>query len=381
MSALFLLLAIAVLASAQQQGLNLSAVIQADSDRIEVAPGVIFSAAVYSDMPPRQGLDNPNLIGLYSSTLGQFPVIYRGLWLKLTVFPGGFRRLEGVDFDPTGHLSKDAESGWEQLIEEEGGGFSLIFRAEKLGAHPLRFRVRHRDGRDRYSLLIFTASWTRGGTLPTAMEIMVQREPLSRPLGEAALPYLRGFIPATASRNDAGNNQQRVEVPAQSVSQTVSEPSQSTDITDPLREANAPEFVSPEEPVRFSSGELYVWQSALPASELSRQDQLTRQGHELVEETLRDGKVDSSVSIVHLDPKRWRTFAIVFEDQTRFTAVLRHSRSTSPMKIDVKRVGSNFRAVIYGSIANLNDSLMEITDSQGNLRTVTFTDRRPEGQE
>src|SRR3989344_4511714 len=261
---MLLLLGMAPLAHAQQ-GLSIGAMFQVDNDRIEVATGVSFTMAAYTHEPPVEGMDSSDLIGLFSSSVGQYPQMYRGLWLKVVVHPGGFKNLQGVDYDHSGHLARDAK-GWEQLSAEDGGGYSMNWRADSIGALPLRFRIRHRDGRDRFTLLIFTATWTRGGNLPVALEVMIQRGPSDDPLAESnkllaeskkllaeskklraeevnpsddtlaeskkllaeskklraeeALPYLRGFIPATA-RAEGQVTQQKVEVPVQTATQTL----------------------------------------------------------------------------------------------------------------------------------------------------------------
>lgn len=362
------LLAVSAPVAVAQQGLNLGAVMQIDNDRIEAAPGVSFGAAVFSARPPARGFDSPDLIGLFSSTLGQYPVIYRGLWLKLSVFPGGFRRLEGVDYDPTGQLGKDEKNGWVPLTPEEGGGYSISIQADRLGAVPLRFRVRHRDGRDRYSLLIFTVSWVRGGTLPTAMEIMVQREPHERLMGEEVLPYLRGFIPATATRSDAGVTQQRIDVPPQTVTQTAT-----------AGDHNAGTAVRTEEWKPSNSVLLHVWQSQLANSEISdRNSKLTLRGSELVAKAVNQGRQEPHIGTVILDPVRWQTAAVVLHDNRPFRAVFVVRGREVPLEVEGKE--GSYRAVLYGSVVNFRDAILNVTDAQGNLRTVTFTDR-PEGQE
>lgn len=378
--AAFLVVALTTLASTAnaQQGVNLGAVLQVDSDRIEAAPGVSFAAAVFTALPPRNGLDSPDLIGLFSSATGQYPVIYRGLWLKMTVFPGGFRRLEGVDFDPSGHLGV-GERGWEELLPEEGGGFSIALRAERLGAIPLRFRVRHRDGRDRYSLLIFTMSWTRGGSLPIALEIMVQKEPMiSGREPEEVFPFVRGFIPARAVASDAGTTQQRVELPGQSVTNTALDRSDSRVATS---EPTSPsDVLAPnDQPIEFNSVDLFVWQSPIEHVELAKDNALTARGREVLEKATQGGAVEPQISTIRLDPSLWRSGMIVLDDSAAFQAELLVRRMDRPIRLEVIRFEGRYRAVAHGTIAILRDSVLNITDSRGNLRTLIFTDR-PEGR-
>lgn len=379
--ALIIVLALCALApvAEAQQGLNLGAVLQFDKDRIEAAPGVSFGMAVYSAKPPRSGYDSTDLAGLFSSSLGQYPVVYRGLYAILKVFPGGFKNLEGVDFDPSGQLPIDAKEGWEPMAAEPGGGFSTIWKAERLGALPLRFRVRHRDGRDKFSLLIFTATWTRGGNLPTALEIMTQRPPADCPTGEAVLPYLRGFLPATATRNDAGTQSQQANVPAQTVTQTVTVPPTKSDKDEVREPDHRSEPTSPsDELTEYNSVDLFVWQSALAKTEIANRDCLTHAGDELVVRAIRQGKQSPKVTSLELDSCKWHTAAVVLEDTRRFTAELTLKDKT--VAVEVNCVGGKYRAVLYGSVTTLANGILNITDAQGNLRTVTFDDRPDNGQ-
>jgi len=211
-------------AHAQGGPFSLSAVIlSADQKRLEVAPGVTFAMGAFTSRPPSDGLECPHLAGLFSSSLGYFPFVVRGMHLKVIVNPAGFKSLQGVDFDPSGSAQIDAKDCWLPCQAEKAGGFSIVIRLDVVRPIQLRFRVRHRDGRDKFSLLIFTATWTKGGNLPAALEVMVQGAPIGFEslVGEQALPYLRGFVPPVARPEGQAAQTQQIVVPAQTATQTV----------------------------------------------------------------------------------------------------------------------------------------------------------------
>lgn len=209
-----------------QQGLNLGAVFQLDQKRIVPAVGVSFSMAAYTQCPPKQGIEDDGLAGLFTTSLGQYPILTQGTWAKICVFPSGIDNLEGVDFDPTGQARPNdgsKASSWKAMSQEYGGGYSIALQLNRLGAVPLRFRIRHRDGRDRFTLLIFTTTWTRGGDLPAALELMVQRRPKELDADaspEQLFPYMRGFLPATAQTQGQPQSQQ-INVPSQTATKTL----------------------------------------------------------------------------------------------------------------------------------------------------------------
>lgn len=373
---MLLLLGMAPLAHAQQ-GISIGAMLQVDNDRLEVATGVSFAMAAYTQQPPVEGLDSSDLIGLFTSSIGQYPVIYRGLWLKLIVYPGGFKNLQGVDFDDSGHLARDAK-GWEQLTAELGGGYSLVWRADRIGALPLRFRIRHRDGKDRFTLLIFTASWTRGGNLPVALEVMIQRRPTFDLRGEEALPYLRGFIPATA-RSDGQVTQQKVEVPSQTATQTLPKAVEPPKVKDKETKPSKPEKPKVESPKREDTREpeieyATVEVGAYQTSTLDKLDLLRERLLSLETQLLEDARrssLERSVTEIQLSPRRHQT-VLVMRDTRPFTAEVVLDSKTTALK--VTRVNGRYEAVTWGKSQSFIDKsvLLVITDDDGRTRTITF---------
>ena len=383
---MLLLLGMAPLAHAQQ-GLSIGAMFQVDNDRIEVATGVSFTMAAYTHEPPVEGMDSSDLIGLFSSSVGQYPQMYRGLWLKVVVHPGGFKNLQGVDYDHSGHLARDAK-GWEQLSAEDGGGYSMNWRADRIGALPLRFRIRHRDGRDRFTLLIFTATWTRGGNLPVALEVMIQRGPSDDPLAESnkllaeskkllaeskklraeeALPYLRGFIPATA-RAEGQVTQQKVEVPVQTATQTLPK------AEEPPKEKEKPIIPpaekAPEPEVEYATPKLGAFQTTAHDHLNLLGDRLSDLERRILEDA-RKSIIKQSETLLLLSSNREQV-VLVMSDDRPFTAEVVLNGKSSALK--VRRVNNRYEAVTWGKIQSFIDKsvLLVITDDDGQTRTITF---------
>lgn len=358
-----LLLTFAPLAQGQQ-GLGLGAVFQVDNDRLESAPGVTFSMAVYDSRPPVRGVDSRGLIGLFTSTIGQYPVIYRGLWLKVFVHPGGFKNLQGVDFDPTGHAQRDDKNGWEALESEEGGGFSYTIRADQIGALPMRFRVRHRDGRDRFTILIITLLWTRGGNLPTALEVMVQREPATDQRGEDLLQFLRGFMSATArAEGQQATQTQKIEVPAQIVSKTVTAP-----VTIPVKDNPPPVNTKPEISDLCSVTMGAYHNDGQPINP----DRKRWSGYErrILNEAI-SHTMPQSVGEVCLSHRRDEVL-FVLTDSKPFKAEVLVGDKAVPLTIE--KGDDGYRAVAWGPTKLFVEhaALLNVTDSAGRLRTISF---------
>lgn len=364
------LLGIAPLAQAQQS-MVLGGVISWDETRIEQAKGVDFGLIAYDN---RSGSES-DLIGFHDAVNGFYPVVPQGTWLEAIIDPTGFGRLEGVDYDTVGNLELNSRD-WTPCRARRQGGFGvMIDTSHKLGPISFRFRIRHRDGKDKLNLVIFTATWIRGGNLFTRFRVTVQKEPdeLRALRGEDRLPYLRGFIPATA-RAEGQVGQQKVEVPEQKVTQTLPKmtdpPKAELGKEDPPTGALQPN-IAQNPKIEYATVKIGAYQT----SEIGVLDLLKTRPTELERQLLQDARkssLEQAVTEVQLSNRRQQV-VFVLSDNRPFTAEFVINGKSTPM--EVRRVNGRYEAVTWGRINSLisNSVLIVVTDDDGRMRTVSFT--------
>lgn len=354
------LLGIAPLAQAQQ-GMVLGGVISWDQDRVEQAKGVDFGLIAYDS---RDGSES-DLIGFHDAVNGFYPVVPQGTWLEAIIDPTGFGRLEGVDYDTVGNLELNSRD-WTPCRARRQGGFGvMVDTSNKLGPISFRFRIRHRDGKDKLNLVIFTATWIRGGNLFTRFRVTVQKEPdeLRALRGEDRLPYLRGFIPATA-RAESQVSQQKVEVPAQTVTQKLPK------VTDPPTGDLQANIVQ-DPKVEYATVKIGAYQT----SEMGVLDLLKSRLSDVERQLLENARkniFDQTVSEVRLSNRRQQAVFVLSDDRP-FTAEFVINGKSTPM--EVRRVNGRYEAVTWGRINSLisNSVIIVVTDDDGRMRTVSFT--------
>lgn len=353
--------------------INLGGAISVDSDRVEAAIGVSFSMAAYTDKPPARGFDSPDLIGFYSTSTGQYPMLPQGTWVKICVFPNGFKNLQGVDYDPSGTLQRDAREGWEPMQVEEGGGYSVIIRIDRLSSYPIRFRMRHRDGRDRYTLLIFTATWVRGGNLPSYLEIMVQRWPIDRRhlRGEEMFPYLRGFYPATATAAGQMTTQEQT-IPGQTASATADPTQGNNGGQPPANNGNYPTLGPPSGGQGGGSQQQFapfgVAVSARHSDPVTAETVGQVTGFFPVPEP---GVGSSSTTTIPIDLNR-PSMVVRFESAQLFTVAIR-LRDGNVSQAKVERTATGYVCLVFGRTASFLEKGIELVVSQGQrTRTIRF---------
>jgi hypothetical protein len=193
-----------------------------DQKRLEVAPSVSFGLGIYNCRPPQYGFEGPGLIGLFSSSLGQYPAANKGMWIKAEVNPFGFTNLEGIDRTKVNNPELRRNEDWEPMVKEPSGSYTDSRCLDTVGVINWIYRLRHRDGRDRYTFLFITATWRRGDNLPAKLEMMVRPEIPNcvsmQP--KDILPYLNGFQPAYGPLQGGSTQTTNQTIPGQSVTAT-----------------------------------------------------------------------------------------------------------------------------------------------------------------
>lgn len=355
-----------------QQGMVLGGVISWDQDRIEQARGVDFALIAYDS---RSGSED-DLIGFHDAINGFYPVVPRGTWLEAIVDPTGFGRVEGADYDPIGNLDLKSKDWLPCSPYRHGGYVTMIDTGSLLGPISFRFRIRHRDGKDKLNLAIFTVSWIRGGNLFNRFRVTVQKEPeeLRTRRGEDRLPYLRGFIPAT-SRPDGQVSQQKVEVPATTVTQKLPKaldpPKDELAKADRLPLGDLQANVAHNSRIEYASVQIGAYQT----SERAVLDLLKDRPSALERQLLHDARqnvFEQSVSEVRLSSRREQV-AIVLGDNRPFTAdIVIKGQSKA---LEIRQVNGRFEAVTWGRIESFisRSVLIIVTDDDGRIRTVNFT--------
>ncbi|MDP2652278.1 MAG: hypothetical protein Q8O94_04020 [bacterium] len=354
-----------------QQSMVLGGVISWDETRIEQAKGVDFGLIAYDS---RNGSE-ADLIGFHDAVNGFYPVVPQCTWLEAIIDPTGFGRLEGVDYDTIGNLELNSRN-WTPCRARRQGGFGvMIDTSDKLGPISFRFRIRHRDGKDKLNLVIFTATWIRGGNLFTRFRVTVQKEPdeLRALRGEDRLPYLRGFIPATA-RAEGQVSQQKVEVPGQTVTQklpkAINPPKAELGKEDPPTgdlQAN----IVPDPKIEYATVKIGAYQT----SETGVMDLLRPRPSDPERKLLEDARTsvfEQSVTEVQLSNRRAQA-VLVMSDDRPFTAEYVVQGKSTPL--EVLRVNGRYEAVTWGKIDSFisKSILVVVTDSDGRTRTVNFT--------
>lgn len=360
------LLAFASLTQAQQ-GMVLGGVLSFDQDRVEQAKGVDFALIAYGNTTGRDA----DLIGFHDAVNGFYPVVPQGTWLKAIVDPTGFSRMEGVDYDPYGNLDLKSKD-WFPCEGTNSGGYGvMIDTSNLLGPISFRFRIRHRDGKDKLNFLIFTATWIRGGNLFTRFRVTIQKEPqeLRSLRGEDRLPYLRGFIPATARAEGQATQQQTI-IPAQTATQTV-KPDVQQKIELPVR----PNPQSEDQAEDYASPTVGSWQTTTNGDKLKFQlGSLSRTEKELVDAS-RSNPQPPAVTEIRLNQKWLQTFVTV-TDSRPFTATI--VLNGKEYELTTQRQGAEYVLVVWGTTKKFVGSILQIVDSQKRLRTISFVSEEGE---
>lgn len=255
----------------------------------------------------------------------------------------------------------------------------MIDTSNKLGPISFRFRIRHRDGKDKLNLVIFTATWIRGGNLFTRFRVTVQKEPdeLRTLRGEDRLPYLRGFIPATA-RSEGQVNQQKVEVPAQKVTQSLPLPevldkpmTEPTKTIPPIVELPTNPVPVPEPKIEFVTVKIGAYQTSATGALDFLKAGLSKLERKLLDDA-RQNIFEQVVSEIRLSSRREQVI-LVFGDSRPFSAEVVINGKSIPLV--VRRVNGRYEAVTWGKIESFisKSVLIVVVDDDGRVRTVSFT--------
>lgn len=354
-----------------QQGMVLGGMISWDQDRVEQAKGVDFAMVAYDRRSGRER----DLIGFHDAVNGFYPVVPQGTWLEAIVDPTGFGRLEGVDYDPKGNLDLKSKEWVPCEPYRQGGYATMIDTSDMLGPISFRFRIRHRDGRDRLNAVIFTVTWIRGGNLFTRFRVTVQKEPeeLRALRGEDRLPYLRGFIPATA-RAEGQNTQQKVEVPATAVTQTL--PKATNPPKTELAKVDPPTgdlqaSINGDSKIEYATVNIGAYQTSETSVLDLVKDHLSTLERQLLDDA-RKNVFDQNVSEVRLSNRR-KQVVFVLSDTRPFTAETVINGESRALVI--RRNNGRYEAVTWGHIDSFisKSIILVVTDDDGRMRTVSFT--------
>jgi hypothetical protein len=186
-------------------------------ERLKQGVSLSFNASAYDCL----GLGEENLGGSYSAVTGYYPQVPRGTVLDLRIIARGFKKIERVWIcvgeRAEGKDRKDEDAGyWDYQgyryrrcrPTEFPGEYSDLFYTERapLRPIPVQWLIEHRDDRDRYQVVIFTFTWTRGGMMTGSLEINILRGPSGYGMlcGSQILPFLKGFMPIDAVADNNG---------------------------------------------------------------------------------------------------------------------------------------------------------------------------------
>ena len=252
----------------------------------------------------------------------------------------------------------------------------MIDTSDKLGPISFRFRIRHRDGRDKLNVFIFTATWIRGGNLFTRFRVTVQKEPdeLRALRGEERLPYLRGFIPATA-RAEGQITQQKVEVPTQTVTQTLPKemnqpPKTELGRTDPPT-SDLQANIAQGAKVEYATVKIGAYQTSETAALDLLKNVLPSSKHQLLVNA-RKSVLEQNVTEVELSNRRAQLVLVLSDDRPFTAETVINGESKA---LEIRRVNGRYEAVTWGMIDTFisKSILVVITDNDGRMRTVSFT--------
>lgn len=373
---LLFVLALSCLAPvAQAQGVtNLGAVVTFDSDRIAQGVGTSFSLDAFSAGSLR-GLDwrNDRWIGSNDSSTGMQAVVPRTTILLPRLTVDGIKKLVGVKFATEANLPPEPnDKRWVDTAPDPRGGFSYAIDTGRdpkyWGYVSFSFMILHRDGRDRLGILIITITWIRGGNITPRYQVMIQNAPdiLSTLRGEEWFPYVRGFMPATARAE--GQQQptqtQRIDVPAQTVTKTVTNP-------EPTKAKNGNEQFSTEPEVKdLCSVVMGAYHN--DGDQLISPDRKNWTDYEsrLVDKA-RGLPIPQTASEAQLSNRR-KQVLFVLNDTKPFKAEVLVGDKTFPLRVD--KTSRGYEAIGWGETQMFVErtALLTVTDSEGRLRTVTF---------
>lgn len=334
-----------------------------DQERVEQAKGVDFSLTAY-DLATATEAD---LIGFHDAVNGLYPVVPQGTWLMPVVDPTGFGKLEGVDYDPVGNLQPNSRE-WVPCDPYRFGGYStLIDTRNKLGPISFRFRIRHRDGRDRLNFVIFTATWIRGGNLMSRFRVTIQKEPeeLRNLRGEARLPYLRGFIPATARTEEQRGNTQQYIVPPQTATAQAN-PMQQGVTNGEFPTLNPPQ--GGQNTMAFAPFGVEVWARQLSQS-LTEQDLSSLTGLIKIAEPENKSSAHTETSLTVNQTKV--STVVRFTSNRPFTVRIRYNGGEQDAKVEKTTTG--YVCTVYGGTSNFLSKGIELVVATGDqTRTIKF---------
>lgn len=378
-------MALVAVTLAQSGPFSIGGMIGVDQKRLVVSPSVQFAMAAYTGTPPAEGFDNDCLSGFFSSALGMYPTDVVGMQVKVLVNPSGIASLEGVDFDPTGSLAL-TDKGWEPCHLELKGGWSTIIECDEPRPIVMRFRLRHRDGRDKYQFLFITATWTRGGNLPAMLEMIVQRAPQGFNLlrGEDVFPYLNGFIPATAvSKAAQGQSQQQITVPSQTATTTKTVGGETNNLGDRKSDDQGGLYASITAPVSLDKHETIapfgVNVSAGQVDSDIDSDESALEVPGLVAVAEPSGKMSKDThTTLQIRADKVNT-DVLFQSSSSFTVQINHTALGKTTSATVYRTAKGWACAVYaGTDIFLRKGIVLVVSQNGQTRTLKFEEIKGE---
>ena len=349
-------------AFAQVGPFSIGGMIGLDEKRLEVAPSVSFGMAIYTCQPPAEGFEGNGLTGLFSSALGQYPAANKGLWVKAQVDPFGIKTLMGIDRAKVANPRIDRHEDWEPIAHESDGTYTDTRRLAKVGVIPFVYRLRHRDGRDKYQLLIITATWTRGGNLPAKLELMVRPEiPQCASMApKELLTYLNGFVPAYGPIQGGSTQTTNQTIPGQTATGTAN----------PIQgNGGSPQGNGQENRTIPPFG---VTVTARQLNEVVTNDSaFTITGLKPVPEPA--GKTSTETETTLTVDSSKTSVVLRFESNRPFTGTIRYRGGEMPAKVE--RLNGQYVCVVYGKTKNyLSKEVVVIVSQDGQTRTIKFTE-------
>lgn len=364
---IFILALLGALACAQQSQFSIGAVVEEKGEALKTQPGVDFGLTAYDTDPLIA--DEDSIIGFVDFATGVYPQVPRKTWLKPRVDVEGIKYLEGVDYDPTGNAPENGDRKyWLPLSRDPMGGWSIaIDTTNMLGPVSFRFRLRTRENRKEVKVLILKLVWRRGGDIFHNFRLTVQKDPpeYCALRGEDRLPYLRGFIPATAQPEGGTNNQQNVYVPPQTASTTAEPQHTQHEAPNPDRkESNSKKEKGVVCDVTVGAYQSDTNYKFCPGN-------LSREEKNMIAEA-EGNTFEPNVSEIRLS-RRWSQTVLVLISDKKFYVTARKKVQKSKKKIEAQLIDGCYKLVLYGTNAYLVDGLMvTITDDDGHTREIVF---------
>ena len=142
--------------------------------------------------------DGKTLLGIYDSTAGEYPQVFRNLSLVCGITIVGINNVEKVD----GTMTQMANPT--EIECKRDGKYRWFFSVKtadiRAGVSTIVFRIYHKDAKSRLRILLLTMSSRKGGKVDMGFRVTVQDAPEIRGATQTSIwQYLRGFIPAIAS--------------------------------------------------------------------------------------------------------------------------------------------------------------------------------------